>query len=173
MKRIAWKNIGRAGVVAGLLLAGVSMGGCVQRELSVTSEPAGALVFLNDQEIGRTPVTRPFVFYGTYDVVLRKEGYETLKVKHLVLAPWWQWVPADLVAEFFPLTDRQSANFVMKPVSGDPVNSAEMINRAVELRGRFKEMPSTVPAAGAATEPSGAGGAPATTGPATGPSLQP
>ncbi len=51
--------------------------GCVQRQLTVTTDPPGTLVHLNGQEFGRTPVTRDFTWYGTYDVELRKEGYET------------------------------------------------------------------------------------------------
>src|SRR5436190_11289311 len=31
-------------------------GGCVEQKLSVTSEPDGALVYLNNEEVGRTPL---------------------------------------------------------------------------------------------------------------------
>lgn len=119
--------------------------GCVRRELTIESEPPGALVFLNDQEIGRTPVTRPFVFYGTYDVVLRLEGYETLRAKKLVLAPWWQWVPIDFAAEFFPLTDKQTARFVLQPAVEPGFEPPEnLLERAAELRS---QLPSTQPVA--------------------------
>jgi len=47
--------------------------GCVERTITITSEPSGALVHLNDEEIGRTPVTVPFRFYGVYDVRLTHE----------------------------------------------------------------------------------------------------
>ncbi len=43
-------------------------GGCVERTVTITSEPDNALVYLNDEEIGRTPVTVSFTFYGVYDV---------------------------------------------------------------------------------------------------------
>jgi len=48
--------------------------GCVERLITVKSTPAGALVYLNDEEVGRTPVTVPFRFYGVYDVRLEHEG---------------------------------------------------------------------------------------------------
>ncbi|MFB3120043.1 MAG: PEGA domain-containing protein [Stenotrophomonas maltophilia] len=40
----------------------------------ITSEPPGALVWLNDREIGRTPVDVDFEFYGRYDVRLHLPG---------------------------------------------------------------------------------------------------
>ena len=118
--------------------------GCVRRELTIESDPPGALVFLNDQEIGRTPVTRSFTFYGTYDVVLRLEGYDTLRAKKLVLAPWWQWVPIDFAAEFFPLTDRQTARFVLQRSVEPGFDPPEtLLERAAELRS---QLPATRPA---------------------------
>jgi hypothetical protein len=52
--------------------------GCVERELTVTSEPPGAIVYIGDREVGRTPITTPFTWYGDYDIILRREGYQTL-----------------------------------------------------------------------------------------------
>ena len=48
--------------------------GCVQRSITITSDPPHAIVWLNDEEIGRTPVTVPFTFYGKYDVRIVHEG---------------------------------------------------------------------------------------------------
>lgn len=56
--------------------AAVSLAGCVERTISITSDPSGALVFLNDEEIGRTPCEASFLHYGTYDVRIVKDGYE-------------------------------------------------------------------------------------------------
>jgi PEGA domain len=76
--------------------------GCVQRTISITSEPAGALVYLNDDEVGRTPVTVPFVFYGVYDVRLEAPGYQPLWTKQKAQAPWWETMGIDLFAEAVP-----------------------------------------------------------------------
>src|ERR1043165_4777491 len=64
-----------------LIFLFVGAGGCVRRTLTVTTDPPGAVIYLNGVEAGRTPLERDFVFYGTYDVAVRKEGYETLKTK--------------------------------------------------------------------------------------------
>jgi len=76
--------------------------GCVQRTISITSEPPGALVYLNDQEVGRTPVTVPFTFYGVYDVRLEADGYQPLWTQQRAVAPWWETPGIDLFAEAVP-----------------------------------------------------------------------
>jgi len=76
--------------------------GCVERRLMITSEPAGALVYLNDQEVGRTPLEVPFTWYGTYAVRLEREGYKTLETQQLAERPWWEAPGPDLFAEAMP-----------------------------------------------------------------------
>ena len=49
--------------------------GCVRRTLMVRTEPEGARVFLNDYEVGTSPVSVDFTWYGDYDVIVRKDGY--------------------------------------------------------------------------------------------------
>ncbi|RYZ61519.1 MAG: PEGA domain-containing protein [Proteobacteria bacterium] len=127
-----------------LLALPAAVGGCVTRQLSVTSEPPGALVYLNDREAGRTPFTTDFTWYGTYDVVVRKDGYDTIVAKKRVVAPWWQWMPFDFFAEIAPWrpVDRQTMNFAMhERQTGEP--DAAVIGRGLELQAR---LPATQPA---------------------------
>ena len=44
--------------IAGLFLTA----GCVDRKLTINTSPSGALVYLNDEEIGVSPVTTSFNF---------------------------------------------------------------------------------------------------------------
>jgi hypothetical protein len=146
MKRIDAKTSARLCCV-GLALA---LGGCVNRQLTVTTDPPGALVHLNHQEFGRTPVTRDFTWYGTYDVQLRKEGYQTRKTTGKVIAPWWQWVPFDLFAELLPLTDRRQLHYTLKPTTQEAADPQRMIERAEALRKQLQSTsntrePSTAP----------------------------
>jgi hypothetical protein len=92
----------RLRAIAPGLVAAAVLGGCVEREITITSEPEGALVHLNDQEVGRTPVDVPFTFYGTYDVRLEKAGYKPLWTEKRAKAPWWEYPGPDLVAEAVP-----------------------------------------------------------------------
>jgi hypothetical protein len=52
--------------------------GCVRRRLTVRTSPPGAQVFVDDQEIGTTPCSSSFVYYGPgRKVTLIKDGYRT------------------------------------------------------------------------------------------------
>jgi hypothetical protein len=87
--------------VLALLLAG-----CVEREMTITSEPSDALVFVSGQEVGRTPVTIPFTWYGDYDIILRKEGCKTLTTHAKLDPPIYEIIPFDLLSELAPWTYR-------------------------------------------------------------------
>lgn len=117
------------------LFATVVAGGCVRRTLTISTEPPHALVYLNDQEIGRSTVTTDFLWYGDYDVILRKEGFETLKTHWDVRPPWYQIMPFDFLAEVvWPghLHDQHARHFVLEPAK--PPERAELIERAQEAR---------------------------------------
>lgn len=116
----------------------VSLPGCVERTISVTSEPAGALVYLNEQEVGRTPVRVPFTFYGTYSVRLQRDDYVTLNTTHKAKAPWWEAPGPDLIGELIPNNKVELAwHFDLeKAVASDP---DQVIDRASQLRTLLQE----------------------------------
>jgi hypothetical protein len=128
-------NAMRCGMV---LLIAFLLAGCVRRSMHIDSNPPGALVYLNDREVGRTPLQHDFVWYGTYDVQVRREGYETLSTRQPVIAPWWQWPPFDLLAELFPLKDERRYTYKLNE-RGDPAIDFEAIlQRADSLRDRME-----------------------------------
>lgn len=85
-----------------LSLASLCMVGCLQRTISITSQPSGALVYLNDEEVGRTPVVVPFTYYGTYDVRLEHADAEPLWTSQKADAPLYDLPGPDLIAEAVP-----------------------------------------------------------------------
>ena len=139
-----------------LLVLPLAAGGCVHRTLEVESNPPGALVYLNGEEVGRTPMRKEFLWYGTYDVQLRKEGYETLSAEEKVWAPWWQWPPFDLFAELFPVTDRKQLSYQLSPMTETQEDPAEMVARGEKMRGELRSSKHTTvrtPASALATQP--------------------
>lgn len=114
-------------------------GGCVEREMNITSEPSGALVFISDKEVGRTPVTVPFTWYGDYDIILRSDGYETLKTHANINAPAYGIPPMDLFTELAPWTihDRRYLHFKMQEYT--PPSDQDLIDRAETLQKRNLE----------------------------------
>ncbi len=86
-------------VLAALLVALLPLAGCVRRTVTINTEPQGAVVWLNDEEIGRSPATVDFLWYGDYSIVARMEGYETLDTHEKLTAPWYQWPGVDFFTE--------------------------------------------------------------------------
>ncbi len=123
--------------VAGLLAAVCVLPGCVRRTLTIQSEPDGALVFLNDEEVGRTPVTTDFTWYGDYEVILRREGCQTLHTHTEIKAPWYQLPPIDFFFEvLWPghIVDARDIDFELEPQ--ELPTREELVDRAQVLRDR-------------------------------------
>ena len=135
----------RRTLCAALISAMICLCGCgrVQRTMTVTSDPPGALVFMNDQEIGRTPLKRDFTWYGTYDVRLRMDGYQPQRTTTPVIAPWWQWPPIDLVVELLPgkWVDRHTLHYTLVPATDSTLTNEQMLDRAQRMRNQLDADP--------------------------------
>ena len=150
------RNVRAGAALLATTASAAILGGCVERELVAESEPSGALVSMNDQEAGRTPVGRDFQWYGTYDVVVRQEGYETLRTRTPVIAPPWLWMPFDFLAEILPITirDVHRVRYELKPTTEETVDPQRVLGRGQALRERLEsgERPAEkVPATSATT----------------------
>jgi hypothetical protein len=117
---------------AGLCLSA----GCVRRTMRITSDPSGALVWVNDREVGRTPVNVEFVHYGTYDVRLVKEGWEPLLTFGRASPPLWDVIPLDLLAELAPVELKNTVHwhYTLEPSDDD---RAALVDRARDIRAEW------------------------------------
>ncbi len=109
--------------------------GCVRRRMLVRSQPAGATVYVDDQEIGMTPVSVEFTYYGTRKVQLIKDGYETLTVKQAFFPPWYQFPVMEFISETlspWEHRDEHVLDFQMEPQQILPAD--RLLERAQELR---------------------------------------
>jgi hypothetical protein len=107
-----------AWTMTGIALAVTLLAGCVERRLTINTEPQGAMVVLNDQEIGTSPVTVSFNWYGDYWVRVSKNGYEMLNTHRKLKAPLHDYFPFDLVAEvLYPgrIIDAYEWTFALAP----------------------------------------------------------
>jgi hypothetical protein len=111
--------------------------GCsgVQRRLTIRSNPPGARVYVDGYEIGTTPASTDFTYYGTREIRLVKDGYETLTIKQPMPAPWFQIPPLDLISDnLLPMEirDERVVSFAMSPQVVVPRDS--LMSRAEQLR---------------------------------------
>ena len=135
------KKSGTIAKLCVLAAAIVAAGGCLERKLQITSEPAGALCWVNDREVGVTPLDVEFTYYGTYEVRLKKDGYEPLVTKARAHQPVYEYPPLDLAATVVPMRIENTVkwHFVMEASKEltQPKDEfeTELMNRAKELRG--------------------------------------
>jgi len=107
----------------------------VRRRLNVNSNPQGALVYVDNQQIGTTPCSVDFTYYGTREIRLIKPGFETLTVNQPIPAPWYQYTPIDFVSEnlvTMKIRDNRTVNFNLAPQLVIPAQ--ELLGRANQLR---------------------------------------
>ena len=100
-----------------------------------SQQSARALVYVDDYEIGVTPVSTSFIYYGTRKIRLVKDGYETLTVMQSIPSPWYEYVPLDFVSENFvpgQIRDQRVLDFQLKPQMLVPTD--QLLQRAEQLR---------------------------------------
>ncbi len=135
-----------------LLAAMCCSGGCLKRTISVTTEPPGALVWINDVEVGRTPLETDFTFYGTYDVRVRREGYEPLITSAKAKTPVQELPGVDLLAEVAPVRLHNIVHWhwVLVPLAEQAQSKEQaekdLLARAGGLRAQILAKPETTPA---------------------------
>ena len=118
-------------VVCGAML----LTGCVERKLTIITEPQEAVVWLNDEEIGVTPVTVNFNWYGDYNIRIEKPGYEILNTHQLLERPAHDRFPLDFFAEVLwpgTIEDSYTWTFQMEPFQ--QASAEELIEQANKMR---------------------------------------
>lgn len=123
-------------VMFAVVLGLVVHSGCMQRRILVRSNPEGALVTIDQVPVGHSPVAVPFTYYGTREIRVEKDGYQTQKIKHRFAPPWYQIPPLDFISDnFWPreIHDDRIVDFSLSPM--ELVNENRLLDRADQLRG--------------------------------------
>lgn len=118
-----------------MAVAAAIVGGCVERQLTIHTVPAGGVVTLNDEEIGEAPVTVAFGWYGDYNVRVSKAGYETLATHRELERPWHDRFPLDFFANVLwpgTIRDTYEWTFDLKPYQ-EP-SREQLIEQAKRLK---------------------------------------
>lgn len=118
----------------------VSLSGCVERRLTILTEPSEAVVWLNDEEIGTSPVTVGFNWYGDYKIRVEKEGYEIIHTHQEIKRPLEDYFPFDFFAEvLWPGTIRREIawSFHLQPAQNPPAQGT--LEQAEALRQKARQ----------------------------------
>lgn len=92
---------------------------------------------LDNHELGKTPYSGSFDYYGKRKIQLVKDGYETQTHYIDLKPPWYQWPFIDFFSEVvipYEITDDHKYRFNMKQQR--IVSDDELMARAFELRDR-------------------------------------
>ena len=127
--------------------------GCVRRRMNIRAFPegntvvpiTGAMVYVNKQPVGRTPVSCNFSHYGTMEFTIAKEGYEPLTEYRKIRAPWYQWPGIDFFSEVVwpqEITDTKRLDFQLTPeriiTQDELVDRAEAMRRESQANATFR-----------------------------------
>ena len=73
--------------------------GCLRRRMTVRTSPPGAMVYVDRQYIGLSPVSTNYTYYGTREIETVRDGYRTDKFLRKFNPPWYEIPPLDFVTE--------------------------------------------------------------------------
>ena len=129
-------------LVLGPLALGLT--GCVERRYTIRTDPPGALAIVNGEEIGPTPVSRSFVYYGPREITMIADGYQTETVIQPVKRPWYD----NYLTEFFtenlvPWTIRDEREFVytLRPATIPATEDLSVRAEGLRQSGRVAPAP--------------------------------
>jgi hypothetical protein len=117
----------------------IVLSGCVERRMTIRTNvdnQGGALVYIDNEEVGPSPVSTGFTYYADREIKLVKDGYETVTLIQPIRAPWWD----SLLVEFFtenlwPFTLRDERVFHYNLPPAAIVSTDEVLQRGQQLRG--------------------------------------
>ena len=101
----------------------------------IRTNPPGALVYVDDNEVGLTPVAISPIYYGNRKIRLVKDGCETLEFIQSVPAPWYEIPPLDFFAENLvpgKIRDVRTYDYQLRPQC--VVSQEELLSKAENLR---------------------------------------
>lgn len=125
-----------ATILAGAFCA-AGLSGCVERRFIIESNPPGALVYVDGQQKGATPLELPFDHYGWHEFTLVKEGFETKTYRERVRAPWFEWFPLDFFSEnVYPGHVQDNRRLLFDLELLQQPRTEDLLNQAKILRDR-------------------------------------
>ncbi len=124
----------RALAVVATILA-LAGSGCVERRMIIRTNPPGALAYVDDNEVGLTPVAISPIYYGSRKIRLVKDGCETQEFIQSVPPPWYEIPPLDFFSENVvpgKIRDVRTYDYQLYPQTVVP--QEDLLTRAESLR---------------------------------------
>lgn len=110
-------------------------------------------MYVDDQEVGITPCSTAFIYYGTRKLTLIKDGYKTETLHQTFNPPWYQYPPLDFITENLLVTELRDERVVDVQLQPQEVVAPNaLLQRAEGLRtssrsGQITSLPELPPGA--------------------------
>lgn len=134
--------------VLGFVLSSV---GCVRRRMLIRTNPPGAAVYVDKQEIGISPISTDYIYYGTREIEATADGYETVNIMREFKPPVYQWPVIDFFAETlwpFELRDQRTIDIEMPPARARSREELTAAGEAMRIQAASATMAGTPQVAG-------------------------
>jgi hypothetical protein len=116
--------------------------GCVERTLILRSDPPGATVVVNGDEVGVAPAKVRFETYGAFEVVMSAPHCRRLRAQVPVQPPWYEQIPFDFFSEtLWPrmIHDEHLVTLKLEPFQEGEAAGAGLDERERRLQERVLE----------------------------------
>lgn len=107
---------------------------CVERSIWIRTEPEGARVRVNGDEIGHSPVNWGFDHYGEIRVETQKPGYEPQQTLVDLKAPWYEYPVIDFFSDIVWPGKIRDEHAVSIRLSKSPQSMTEEERKAIGKR---------------------------------------
>jgi hypothetical protein len=104
-----------------VVVAIASSTGCVRKRMTVRTNPAGAMVYIDKQPIGLTPVSTNFTYYGTRNIEIVRDGYRTERFLRKFSPPWYEIPPLDFFSESLWPFEKRDERIVDVELTPEPI----------------------------------------------------
>ena len=122
--------------------------GCVTRTITVKTNPSNALVYIDNELAGESPVTIPFTYYGTRKIMIEKRDedgrltHERATAFEKIKAPVYEVFPLDFFSELLwprEIKDEHILNYDLVKLESlsRKEQQEKVIKNAEELRQRI------------------------------------
>ena len=115
--------------------------GCIQRTLRIETDPPGASVWINGDDVGMTPVEMPFTTYGHMEIFMQMKDHATRSEVVRLRPPWYALFPIDFVTDvLYPgtLHDRKTFGFKLERLPKADIEALE--SRADKFRDSARKL---------------------------------
>jgi hypothetical protein len=103
--------------------------------MTVRTNPPGAMVYVDRQYIGLSPASTSYVYYGTRNFEIVRDGYRTEKFLRRFNPPWYSIPPLDFFSENLWPFEKRDERIIDVQLSPEPtVPNEALIESGEQLR---------------------------------------